>query len=43
MCPTFIDLDDYDSSDNNGEQRQETEAENDKVENLASNLEELID
>ena len=43
VCPTLIDLDDYDSSNDDGEQRQEAEAEDDRVENLASNLEELTD
>ena len=43
VCPALVDLDDYDSSDDNGEQRQEAEAEDDRAENLASNLEELID
>ena len=43
MCPTLIDLDDYDSSNNNGEQRQKAKAEDDRAENLVSNLEELID
>ena len=43
MCPTLIDLDDYDSNNNNGEQRQKAEAEDDRAENLISNLKELTD
>ena len=43
VCPALVNLDEYDSSDDEEELRQEAETEDDRVEDLASNLEGLTD